>query len=261
MAELSVKKNAADSAVSDLGKAQTILTPWRVGQPVSTSKLNRGVKAVNRFIQGVGVPDPSNRGTRRPSQLYIATETKTSVTMFGEDNTFLKETIKARKIARDGQADQPEVEYAKVKGVAIDEGQVCFLVAGGAARPTLHPINDIEQLTVQQANSAMPDDGENFPPTILLGKRYDIIGVLTHWKDFTGTFEAQLNIAGVDIAGTTFSSTDFSESNFTGKIFAESIPYDSPEKITVKVVESSSIEEWEAIFWLRAVLFRENQDD
>lgn len=259
MAEIPASDGDARPIQRDPGKVPNVLRTWGTAERISARKLNEPVNALNRIIGGVSIPGSTKDGTRRPMQLYVATETKTSVTMFGEDNTFLKETIKARKIARDGQDDQPEIEYAKIKGVAIDEGQVCVLVAGGTARPTIHPLNDIEQLTVQQANSAMPDDGESFPPTILLGKRYDIIAVLAHWKGFTGTFECQLNIAGVDIAGTTFSNTDFSESNFQGKIFAESVPYDSPEKITIKVVASSAVEEWEAIFWLRTVLFREDQ--
>ena len=55
----------------------------------------------------------------------------------------------------------------------------------------------------------MPDDGENFPPTILWGERFDIVIVLCHWKDFTGTFECNFNIDGVDVSNITFKDTAF----------------------------------------------------
>jgi len=110
-----------------------------------------------------------------------------------------------------------------------------------------------KELFVQQANSEMPDDGENFPPTILWGRRFDIFGVLCHWKDFNGTFECQLNIGGADIDNTTFKDTDFSQSNLSGLIFAEPVPYKSTEEITVKVVESDGLEEWEAVFMMREI--------
>jgi len=113
---------------------------------------------------------------------------------------------------------------------------------------------DFRKLFVQQSTSDMPDDGENFPPTILWGERFDIVAVLCHWKDFTGTFECNLNIDEVDVPNTTFKNTDFSESTLSGIIFTEPVPYKSTSTITVKVVNSSDIEEWEAIFYMREVL-------
>jgi len=111
-----------------------------------------------------------------------------------------------------------------------------------------------KELYVQQANSEMPDDGENFPPTILWGRDFDIFAVLCHWKDFSGTFECQLNIGGADISGTTFKDTDYSQPNLKGLILAEPVPYRSTEEITVKVVKSDGLEEWEAVFMMREVL-------
>ena len=113
---------------------------------------------------------------------------------------------------------------------------------------------EYRKLFIQQSTSDMPDDDENFPPTILWGERFDIVAVLCHWKDFAGTFECNLNIDGVDVPNTTFSSSDFSESTLSGKILTEPVPYKSTSTITVKVVNSSDIEEWEAIFYMREVL-------
>ncbi len=113
---------------------------------------------------------------------------------------------------------------------------------------------DFRKLFVQQANGEMPDDGDNFPPTILWGEQFDIFAVLCHWKDFSGTFSCQLNIDGADIVGTEFADTDFEENSLSGKIFETPIPYESTGRITVKVTESSGLEEWEAVFYMREVL-------
>lgn len=118
-------------------------------------------------------------------------------------------------------------------------------------KPINRPPQNYKELFVQQANSEMPDDGENFPPTILWGRRFDIFAVLCHWKDFSGTFECKLNIGGSDISGTTFKNTDFSESSLKGLVFTSPVPYKSTDEITVKVVNSSGLEEWEAIFMMR----------
>jgi len=121
-------------------------------------------------------------------------------------------------------------------------------------RPIARQGQLFRRLFVQQANSEMPDDGENFPPTILWGKDFDIFGVLCHWKDFSGTFECVLQIGEAGILGSEFADTDFDQNSLAGKIFDEPVPYRSTEEITVTVIESSGLEEWEAIFMMREVL-------
>ena len=113
---------------------------------------------------------------------------------------------------------------------------------------------DYKKLFVQQANSEMPDDGETFPPTILWGERFDIVAVMCHWKDFSGTFNCRLHVDGADVLGSEFSNTDFTQATLSGKIFTAVVPYESTEEVTVKVIESSGLEEWEAIFYMREVL-------
>ena len=113
---------------------------------------------------------------------------------------------------------------------------------------------DYKYLFVQQADSEFPDDDSDFPPTILLAKKFDIVGVLAHWKDFSGTFSCKLKVADQEISGTDFVDTDFQASPLEAKIYDELLPYKSPERITVKVVESTDIEQWEAIFIMREVL-------
>jgi len=145
MATLPSNDRAVRTANRDLGKSPNLLKRWQANVPVSASKLNKGVDAINRIIGPVGIPYSSKDGTRRPSQLYIATESRTS-----ED-----QTIKARKINPEGEEDQPEVEYAKPKGVGIGEGQKCILVVAGMKRPTLHPVGGAAPLFVAQANASV----------------------------------------------------------------------------------------------------------
>lgn len=125
---------------------------------------------------------------------------------------------------------------------------------------------DFRKLFVRQENQDMPDDGENFPPTILWGEKFDIFAVMCHWKDFEGTFECKVNIKGDDIIFSEFDNLDFTGTieaipvppfniaNLSGKIFPAPISYESTDRITVKVIESDGIEEWEAIFYMREVL-------
>jgi len=111
----------------------------------------------------------------------------------------------------------------------------------------------IRRFFVQQADSEFPDDDAIFPPTIFLGLNFDLLNVLCHWKDYSGTFECNLNIAGVDIPNTTFTSSDFSQSVVEAIEFDEPVPYKSPEEISIKVVEQTGVEQWEAVFLMRRV--------